>query len=358
MILDKSPLYDLTPKLQSRSISFENPTGEKGSGGNAASPLGKGRKGAPARHLHPGETLTLADIAGPGIIRHIWLTTHPRIAFLRGVVLRFYWDNQAHPSIEAPLGDFFGFAHGQTPPFQSAIHSVGEKVGMNIWLPMPFGTRARIDIANEGALRIPLFYQVDYTIGDEVSEKDGRLHVSFQRHNPTTEGVDLEILNRRDNPGRYLGALFGIRPLDPRWWGEGEIKMFLDGDSEFATIVGTGAEDYVGLSWGMQQNAFAYHGANWREKNGLSDTGRVSMYRWHIPDPVLWQQDVRITIQQIGHSPGKGATTIAEYQEELYEREDDWCFTTFWYEPLPSSPLPALPNIDDRLKDLGTELDR
>ncbi|WP_420428530.1 glycoside hydrolase family 172 protein [Kordiimonas sp.] len=345
-------MYTLSTGIVSRSISFENPTGAVGSGARAASPLGIGRKGDPARHLHPGETITLADIEGIGIIRHIWLTTHPKLALLRGIILRFYWDDQEHPSIEAPICDFFGFAHGQTPPFETAVHSVGEKNGMNIWLQMPFLKRAKIEIINETEVRMPLFYQIDYTLGDKLDKNTGRLHVSFRRENPTTKTKDLEILNRSGNPGRYLGAVFGVRPLGPLWWGEGEFKAYIDGDTDFPTLAGTGAEDYVGLSWGIQQNAFRYLGANWREKDHVSDTGLVSMYRWHIPDPIVWETEIRATIQQIGHNPTGNARIIDDYKKELYEREDDWSVTAFWYEPVPSQPLPPIPSVEERMADL------
>ncbi|WCL55571.1 glycoside hydrolase family 172 protein [Gimibacter soli] len=354
MIFSDPNPFNIPTHLQSRSICFENITGAKGEGGKAASPLGIGRKGAPARHLFPGETIELAAIDGPGMIRHIWMTCHPKIELLRGVVLRFYWNGQTHPSIETPVGDFFGFAHGKTPAFQSAAHSVGEKVGMNAWIPMPFAKHARVTITNEGDVRMPLFYQIDYTLGDDITDDTPHLHVSFQRQNPTALREDFEFLNRSGSRGRYLGAVFGVIPHDPRWWGEGEVKVFLDGDSDFATIVGTGAEDYVGLSWGIQQTPFLYHGANWREKDDMADTGAVSMYRWHFPDPIYWQSDIRLTIQQIGHSPGAGANSIAEYQAELYERQDDWSIATFWYETLPSAPLPPLPDVAARLAALDT----
>jgi len=175
--------------------------------------------------------------------------------------------------------------------------------------------------------------------------------VSFQRQNPTSTGSDLVLLERSGCKGRYLGAVLGVRPMDPLWWGEGEMKVYLDGDFTFATIVGTGAEDYVGLSWGIQQNAFQYHGANWREKSDDSDTGAVSMYRWHIQDPILWRDDIKVTIQQIGHRPAN-AQSISEYKQELYERQDDWSVATFWYETVPNAPLPPFPGIGERLANL------
>ena len=348
-------LFDLDTELISRSITFENLTDAQGQGGKASSPLGVGRKGDPVRHIQAGESVTIANIDGPGMIRHIWLTTHKKPALLRGAVIRIYWDDQEHPGIEVPLGDFFGFAHAQTPPFESAVHSVSEKLGMNIWLPMPFAHRAHVEICNESEERMPLFFQIDYTLGDVINEHTGYLHVSFQRQNPTSTGSDLVLLQRSGCKGRYLGAVMGVRPLDSLWWGEGEMKVYLDGDSEFATIVGTGAEDYVGLSWGIQQNAFQYHGANWRERPDDSDTGAVSMYRWHIQDPIWWRDDIKVTIQQIGHRPAN-AQTISEYKQELYERQDDWSVATFWYEPVPSAPLPPFPNVANRLANLD-ELD-
>lgn len=345
------PLYELDTTLESRSISFENPTGARGEGGKAASPLGVGRKGSPARLLAPGETVQLADISGSGTIRHIWATTFPVPAFLRGAVVRIYWDGQAHPSVEAPLGDFFGFAHGKTPPYQSAVHSVSEKAGMNIWLPMPFTTSAKITLTNELPQPMPFFYQIDYTLGDQHGADVGRLHVYFNRQNPTTARTDFTLLPKREGRGRYLGAVMGVRPTRPEWWGEGEMKAYLDGDTQFPTLNGSGAEDYVGLSWGLQPNAFLYNGANYREQDSTSDTGRISMYRWHLVDPIYWQQEARVTIQQIGHN-GDTPETLEDYLGDLFEREDDWSVASFWYEAVPSAALPALPKLPQRLADL------
>jgi hypothetical protein len=345
-------MFQIPANLRSRSISFENPTGAPGAGGRAASPLGPGRKGSAVRLVQPGESIELADIEGPGTIRHIWLTTHSKQELLRGCVLRAWWDDQPHPSIEAPLGDFFGFAHGGTPAFQSCAHSVGGALGMNCWLPMPFVRRARLELVNEASVRLPLFYQVDYTVGDEHADDVRRLHVAFQRQNPTTPGRDFEVLPRREGRIHYLGAVIGVRPLDPRWWGEGELKVWLDEDTTHATIVGTGTEDYVGLSWGIQPNAFLYHGANWRERDDAIATGAVSIYRWHVPDPIVCEQSMRVTIQQIGHSPTGNAKTVDDYLAELYERADDWSCATFWYEATPSAPLPPIPDAQARTRDL------
>ena len=346
------PLWEIDLRLESRSISFENPTGAKGAGGRAASPLGVGRKGDPARLIGPGETVVLADIEGPGTIRHIWMTTLGSPRAIRGAVIRAWWDDQAHPSIEAPLGDVFGFAHGCSPAFQSAAHSVGERLGLNLWLPMPFARRARLELTNEHSRPIPLFYQVDYTLGDAHGPDVGRLHAAFRRENPTTPGADFEILPGRQGRGRYLGAVIGVRPSQPPWWGEGEIKVFLDGDTDFPTICGTGSEDYAGLSFGLQPTPFAFHGCSWREREDSSDTGRISMYRWHIPDPILWRRDVRVTIQQIGIAQGEGGATMDDYKARLRERADDWSACAFWYEAMPSAPLAPMPDYAQRTADL------
>lgn len=346
--------YRLHPRLQSRAVSFENPDGRAGGGGRAASPLGIGRKGAPARMLASGGTVTLADITGPGMLRHIWLATYDVPDTMRGVVVRIYWDDQEHPSVEAPIGDFFGFAHGATPPYASAVHSVGGRLALNIWLPMPFAKRARVTLSNEIGIAIPVFYQIDYTLGDEIAEDDGYLHALFRREIRTRKGEDYELLPTRSGRGRYLGAVIGVRPTDPNWWGEGEVKIYLDGDGTFPSICGTGAEDYVGLSWGLQPNAFPLHGAN-LVSAGRTDTGPVSMYRWHLADPVVWHESIRVTAQQIGLVATRETLprSLDQYLGCLVEREDDWSSCTFWYERTPSAPLPLLPDLATRLHALA-----
>lgn len=346
-------LFRIPAGVHSRSISFENPFGLAGQGGRVASPLGQGRKGAPARMIGPGETLEIASMQGPGIIRHIWMVTYDVVDTLRGLVIRAYWEGQEHASIEAPLGDFFGFAHGHSPPYSSAVHSVGAKLALNIWLPMPFFSQARLTITNDLPIAVPLFFQIDYTIGDELDRDLGHLHALFRRESPTTAGRDYEIVPQRSGRGRYLGAVIGVRPTNPNWWGEGEARIYLDGDDPFPTIAGTGAEDYVGLSWGLQQTPFPYHGASLVTK-GRTDTGPVSMYRWHLNDPIYWSTSIRVVIQQIGIEvdPQNVPRSLEGYLGCLRERQDDWCSCAFWYEPVPSSRLPPLPDLTHRLSDL------
>lgn len=333
--------YRLDTGLVSRSISFENPTGAPGEGGKAASALGVGRKGAPAQTIKPGEEVQLCDIEGPGTIRHIWITTAREPVNQRALIVRAWWDDQEHPSIECPIGDFFGFAHGKIMPYQSAVHSVGSTGGRNIWLPMPFVKRVKMTFCNQAQQEVPLFYQIDYTIGDQHPTDVGRLHVLFRRENPTTQKHDFELLPLRQNKGRFIGSVIGIRNLHPeQWWGEGEVKVYMDGDQEFPTICGTGSEDYVGLAWGIQQTPFLYNGCSLDQKDETSGHVFVSMYRWHLPDPIAWQREARITIQQISWNNG------------LAETQDDWSCATFWYEPVPSAPLPALPDVAARTADI------
>jgi hypothetical protein len=327
--------YLLDTGLTSRSICFENPTGAPGQGGREASNLGVGRKGKPMITLKVGEEVQLCDIAGPGTIRHIWMTTSNNPMNLRSLVIRAWWDGQEHPSIESPIGDFMGFAHGKVMGYFSAAHSLGRNAGMNIWLPMPFVKQARITLTNEGKENVPLFYQIDYTVGDKHPSDVGRLHVLFRRENPTTLKQDFVLLPQRKNKGRFMGTVIGIRNLTPgQWWGEGEIKVYMDGDTDFPTICGTGSEDYVCLSYGMQQTPYLYNGCS------LDDKSFVSMYRWHLPDPISWRKGCRITIQQIAWRNG------------LAETQDDWSCATFWYEPVPSAALAAMPDVAARTADI------
>ncbi len=358
-------LFDLNTPLESRSISFENPSGAPGSGGKTASNLGVGRKGSPSKRIAPQETIILCDIQEPGTIRHIWMTgswmnfpwiqnkTATRTQLLRHIVIRAYWDGQEHPSIECPLGDFMGLAHSKITDYQSAVHSIGENGALNIWLPMPFSKNAKITLTNESDMPFDLFYQIDYTINDVHPKDVGRLHVCFRRANPTTLGQDFELMPQRNGKGRFIGAVVGIRTLHPGWWGEGEIKFFMDGDNSFPTICGTGSEDWVGLSYGIQNTTYQYHGCNLlfqsdsttigydypQKKEVEMNTNYISMYRWHLPDPIYWKESCRVTIQLIGCC--------------LYERTDDWSTATFWYESVPSQPLPPMPNVEARIKDLA-----
>jgi len=344
-----SPLaapYDLRKQpWESRSISFENPEGTKGGGGTAANHLGVGRKGMAMRPIAKGTSVTLCDIQGSGTIRHIWMTGdfNPKPHLLREIVVRAWWDGQEHPSIECPLGDFMGLAQSRVAPYESAVHSIGNNAALNIWLPMPFTSAARIEFANESGEDCMLYYQIDYTLGDKHPADVGRMHTLFRRENPTTLKKDFELLPKRTGKGRFIGAVMGVRYEDPQWWGEGEVKFFIDGDEEFPTICGTGSEDYICLSYGMQETTRLYHGCN------LNRDALVGMYRWHLADPIVWSDDIRVTVQQIGWNNERKPEYVGGH---YYERQDDWSTATFWYEPIPSEPLPKMPDLAARTANL------
>jgi len=242
--------YARNTGLDSRSISFENPTGARGTGGQTASNLEPDRKGSPSRNMKPGESVTLCDIEGPGTIRHIWITTRRSPDILRGSVVRVYWEGQDHPSIECPPGDFMGFAHGKVTAYQSAVHSVGPSAGMNLWLPMPFTKRAWLTFSNEVTNATPLFYQIDYTLGDKHPKDVGRLHTLFRRENPTTlKQAGLRVAAAAARRRKVHWFAHGHPFADEQLVGGRRIQgVSRDGDKELPTICGTGSEDYVGLS--------------------------------------------------------------------------------------------------------------
>jgi hypothetical protein len=320
--------------VESRSITFENPKGLKGKGGMAASKIGVGRKGAALRNINPHQTITLCDISGPGVIRRMWVTLPAKKENLLGFVLRGYWDGQETPSIEAPIGEFFGCSFGVAKAYQSAVHSMTDSAGMSIFLPMPFTTRARFTVTNDSNEKnVPFYYAIDYTIKDSIPNDAGRLHVMYRRENPTTMGRDFEILPKRNGMGRFVGCVLGIDNSDRQWWGEGEVKVYLDGDGNFPTICGTGTEDYIGQAWGFHRDTFLYGGVSMWEDN------LYSLYRWHLKDPIYWKKDIRVTIQQMGAKDPIG----------YYNKQEDVSAAAFWYEPIPSEALPAMPDYAARM---------
>jgi hypothetical protein len=236
-------------RLDSRSISFENPTGARGSGGTAA----HGRKGAPSKVVKPGETVRLADIEGPGRVTHIWATFRAsKPEQMRSLVLEVFYDGLDAPSIAAPFLDFFGLPHGRTAPYASALTAAQEGRGFNAYYPMPFRRRLRMELTNSGPDPITLYYQVDFVLSQQAADA-GYLHVSFRRQNPTVPKRDFVIAEGLKGPGRFLGCSVGVRVLPDgmNWYGEGEVKIYRDGDEALPTYCGTGLEDYVGSAWGM-----------------------------------------------------------------------------------------------------------
>lgn len=357
------PLYD--PNIQSRAITAENQTGEKGQGGKA---LG-GRKGLPCNwNLKKDEVYTFAEIDGPGVVRHIWITVQNTGPLkMRNLILRFYWDDQKTPSVEAPLSDFFGVSHGRTAPYESEYITMPEGKGFNCYFPMPFAKKAKLTVCNEtGEDAGMFFYQVDYTIGDQVTKDTPLFHTQFRRVLNTKLTEDYVILDGVKGKGRFLGVNIGLVDRFAGkgvWWGEGEVKMYIDGDTDYPTICGTGSEDYAGSGWGLGRFHAREMGAP------LIDGKYISYYRFHARDPIYFSRDIKVTIQQIGND-GKGepadpngplAELIAkgEYRKDHpggnFERVDDMCSTAYWYQTLPTQPFPAFPDKELRSADIVEE---
>jgi hypothetical protein len=291
----------LDPTLDSRSISFENPTGDRGAGGSTFD----GRKGAPSQLLGPGAHVVLADIEGPGTIRHIWCTVPPAPPeHMRAITLEVFYDDRDEPSVSVPLLDFFGAPLGRRAPYASLLTVVAEGRGFNAYFPMPFRERVRVELTNHAPRPILLYFQVDYTLG-AVPDDASLLHVSFRRENPTTMKRDFVIEDGLRGPGRFLGCAIGVRCIDGgTWYGEGEVKVYRDGDDALPTICGTGLEDYVGTAWGMGPHFGPYAGAPLDVRADAADSMSipdfVGFYRWHLPDPITFTDELRVTIQQIG----------------------------------------------------------
>lgn len=340
--------------LESRAASAENPNAEKGSGGMQKN----GLKGSPAiKNLKKGVTAILLDKNGPGMIRHFWCTIKPsRPIEIRNVIIRMYWENNKVPSVEVPLSDFFGISHGAKVLMSSRLITVQPELGYNCYIPMPFKENALITITNESDSDLDwFFYQIDFTIGDKISKNDGRFHASFNRENPTKLGRDFSILETNGARGVYLGCVLGVRPLSNGWCGEGEVKMFIDDDNKYPTICGTGMEDYIGAAWGLKAHSASAQGAP------LVESDYLSMYRFHMDDPIYFQKKIKVTLQQMGISKKEDA--LEKYGDSLifrpmehprrdpnqvfYLRSDDVCAVAYWYQyplikerkPLPDKKL-------------------
>ncbi|MGJ4845242.1 glycoside hydrolase family 172 protein [Leifsonia sp. Le1] len=341
---------------QSASITAENPTGARGAGGQTSSPLGPGRKGRPCITLPAGETTELANIDGAGTIRHIWMTvaTHTEaVGFvLRDLVLRMYWDGSETPSVEVPLGDFFCNGNGERALVTSDLVVVAPTGGMNAYFTMPFRDGARITIENQHPVDVGgLFYQIDYLSSpDPETVADLRFHATWRRENPTTIGEDFTILDTVHGRGAFLGTYLNIVALERYWYGEGEVKFFIDGDAEYPTICGTGTEDYFGGAWAFQDRlssetepevltfsapycGYPTYSTNDTSQQAVYSTAMApvhGMYRWHVQDPILFSENLRVTVQQIG-----------QVGPDIVERSDDVAAVAYWYQtPLATDRTP------------------
>ncbi len=341
---------------QSRSISAENFTGEKGKGGMATEgtgsvvsrELGQGWKVSPSIHLPPKGTVTLADIEGPGAIKHIWLTVHPDT--WRCLILRMYWDDEETPSVETPLGDFFCNGWCERSNVNSLPVSVNPAGGFNTYWEMPFRKRARITVENLIPKEIPgFYYQVDYVLTD-VPEDVGYFHAQWRRSNPLPYKEVHTILDGVQGWGQYVGTYIAWGVHNRGWWGEGEIKFYMDGDQDYPTICGTGTEDYFGGAWNFEQPKGQY-GIFSTPFLGLSQViipdglyqsqQRFGMYRWHVMDPIRFQKDLRVTIQALGWAN-------RSWDDPRYlPLQDDIASTAFWYQVEPHVPFNKVFTIRD-----------
>jgi len=333
---------------QTRSISPENFTGEKGRGGmategtgaKAAQDLGQGWKVSPSIHIEPQKTTVLADITGPGAIQQIWMTP---TGDWRKSILRFYWDDQQQPSVECPVGDFFCSGWGKYAQLSSLAVCVNPGSAFNCYWEMPFRKRCRITMTNIAPQRMTLYYQINYTL-TEVPADAAYFHAQFRRANPLPAKQVYTILDGVKGRGQFVGTYLAWGVHNNGWWGEGEIKFFLDGDREFPTICGTGTEDYFCGSYNFENKELKQYQPFSTPYSGLHQVikpdglyqsqQRFGMYRWHIPDPVRFQQDLRVTIQALGWRPGR----------QYLPLQDDIASVAFWYQTLPTAPFPPLPD--------------
>jgi hypothetical protein len=335
---------------QTRSISPENRTGEKGRGGMAAEgtgalcarDLGRGWKVSPSLRVPPGETLTLADIEGSGAIQSIWMTLTGRWRYW---VLRIYWDGEEAPSVEVPAGDFFAMGWGRFAQVSSLPVAVNPGSGFNCYWEMPFRKGARLTLENLDDEQQTVYYQVNYTL-TEVPADAACFHAQFRRSNPLPYKEVHTLLDGVRGQGHYVGTYIAWGVNNCGWWGEGECKFYLDGDGEFPTICGTGTEDYFGGSYDFEHpKGVAYCEFTTPflglpqviRPDGLYDSQqRFGMYRWHVMDPIRFQHDLRVTIQALGWRSGGRYLPL----------QDDIASTAFWYQAEPHAPFPPLPDRD------------
>jgi hypothetical protein len=367
-------LYEKPRGVQARWASFENPTAGRGCGGLE----NRGAKGHAFDQLAAGETRTLLDVKGSGTIGRIWMTVSDRSpAALRSLRLDITWDDAARPAVSAPLGDFFGIALGRRTPFECALFSDPEGRSFNCFVPMPFRKGARITLTNESEKRLPhLFYDVDLLLDVEHTEETLYFHAHWRREAPNVLGQEYVILPHVKGSGRFLGCNLGIIAdvaYDGTWWGEGEVKCRFGGE-EHPTLCGTGTEDYIGTGWGQ--------GAYGHRTQGclIADKARRqwAFYRYHIDDPIYFDDGCEVAIQTIG---GSGKSHVAELQSRgvplipvtidtgaeggflclmdqeqpvdlhaasipegwcNFWRQDDWSSTAYFYLDSPEGALPPI----------------
>ena len=342
---------------KSRSISPENFNGAKGKGGmaisgtgsGAARDLGQGWKLSPSVVIKAKTSFTLAEIDSSGSIQHIWMTPTGN---WRYSILRFYWDDETIPSVEVPVGDFFGMGWGQYAPLNSLAVCVNPGSAFNCYWPMPFRKKCKITLENIDEKDMVLFYQVDYILTD-VPGDAAYFHAQFRRMNPLPYKQDYVLVDSIKGKGQYVGTYMAWGVHNNGWWGEGEIKFYMDGDTNYPTICGTGTEDYFCGSYDFdtrKKNAAGVAETNYTEfctpYSGLHQVirgdghynvqQRFGLYRWHITDPIRFEKNLKVTIQALGWRDGGRYLPL----------QDDIASTIFWYQTEPHVSFPKLPVKD------------
>jgi len=342
-----------TSDAKTRSISPENFTGEKGKGGmanpadkgepntanaaNAARDLGQGWKINPFIVIKPGQTFTLAEMEGPGAIQHIWMTPTGNWRFS---ILRIYWDDEKEPSVECPVGDFFGQGWNTYAQLTSLPVCVNPGSAFNCYWAMPFHKKCKITMENiNDKDAMSVYYQIDYTL-TEIPSDAAYFHAQFRRANPVESSI-YTIVDGIKGKGQFVGLYLAWGATNNGWWGEGEIKFYIDGDSQFPTICGTGTEDYFCGSYNFDRDGkykefcTPYSGLHQviRPSGDYKVMMRFGLYRWHIMDPIRFEKDLKITIQDLGwHHGGR-----------YLSQHSDIASTCFWYQTDPHTAFPKLP---------------
>ncbi|MEE9170089.1 MAG: glycoside hydrolase family 172 protein [bacterium] len=333
---------------KTRSISPENFTGEKGKGGmstdgpaaNAARDLGQGWKVSPYMRIEPKTTFVLAEIEGPGAIQQIWMTPAGN---WRYSILRMYWDGEENPSVEVPVGDFFANGWGKYAHVNSLAVCVNPGSAFNCYWEMPFRKSCKITMENLDDEKMTLYYQINYTL-TEVPDDAAYFHAQFRRTNPVPYKEVYTLLDGVKGWGHYVGTYMCWGSNNSGWWGEGEIKFYMDGDKKFPTICGTGTEDYFCGSYGfVADNQYREYTTPYAgmpqviKPDGLwNSQQRFGLYRWHIMDPVRFEEDLKVTMQALGWRSGGRYLPL----------QDDISSVAFWYQTEPHAPFPKLPGKD------------
>ncbi|MEI6048719.1 MAG: glycoside hydrolase family 172 protein [Bacteroidota bacterium] len=302
-------LFEYNRDMDIRWSSPENRNGERSAGAKT----NNGAKGHSSDSIGAGKSYSLLDIQGQGIIHRIWVTIDNRSPeMLRSLKLEIFWDNETKPAVSVPFGDFFGVGLGKTTSFQNALFANPEGRSFICFIPMPFKKAARIVITNESSKKLgAIYFDVDFSFMKTWNNDYLYFHAFWQRETTTQPSVDFELLPHINGRGRFLGTNIGVA-ANPRykgsWFGEGEVKMYIDDDKEYPTIVGTGTEDYIGTGWGQDRFINTYTGCS------VADTSTLeyAFYRYHIPDPIYFRKEIRVVIQQIG---GTSTPRVVDYQK-------------------------------------------